>query len=135
MFIINYLYNCKFLPTLTCYPGRNVCTKRLFGHVITCHGICSAATSSTYLPVVTDTALAFKAAAVSHSRKVIVIVPYICKFLFEDIATFYRQITTGKYVSLMSYEEHPKACKASPRNVLMSMSSRNSATDSVRPAT
>ncbi|GAH31400.1 unnamed protein product, partial [marine sediment metagenome] len=85
----------------------------LFGHVITRRSVCSAATSTAYFPITTYPTLAFETAAVTHSRKVFVVIPYLCKFLFEHVTAFYRQIPTGKYVSLMAYEQHTKACKAS----------------------
>jgi hypothetical protein len=66
------------------------------------------------LPVAARTALALKGAAVAHAGKVPVIVPYIGKVLLQHIAAAYRQVSAGKYICLMSCEEHPKTGKTSP---------------------
>ncbi len=90
--------------------GWNVCTERFFGHIIARCRISSGATSAANLPVPADTTLTLEAAAVTHPRKVFVIVPYIREFLFEHIAAVYRQIPAGKYVSLMAYEQYAETC-------------------------
>ena len=55
--------------------------------------------------------------------------PYLYKFLFENITTFYWQISAGKHVSLMTYEQHTKACKASARSTTMPGSAWNGTAD------
>jgi hypothetical protein len=67
------------------------------------------------LPVAARTTLALKGAAVTHAGKVLVIVPYIGKFLLRHIAAVYRQVSAGKYIPLMPNEQHTEPGKAAPR--------------------
>jgi hypothetical protein len=61
------------------------------------------------MPVPAHTALVLKGAAIGHTGKVLVIIPYIGEFLLGNITAVYRRVSAGKYISLMSCEKHPRA--------------------------
>jgi hypothetical protein len=66
--------------------------------------------------VTADTTFAFERFNIAHSGKVFAVMPYIRKRFFKDVAAFYRQITAGEHIALVSHKKHTKPCKTATRN-------------------